>query len=69
VRRRHRAWGRIVVATVIVALGCGALALGCGDEGATTGAAETQPAVVADTTFLADITRNVAGERLSVDNR
>ena len=54
------------MATAIMALGCGALTPGCGDEGAMTGAAETQPAVLADTSFLADITGNVAGERLSV---
>jgi ABC-type Zn uptake system ZnuABC Zn-binding protein ZnuA len=54
------------VATAIVAVGCGAPILGCGDEGAMTGKAQTQATVLADTTFLADITRNVAGERLSV---
>ncbi len=54
------------MATAIVAVGCGPLVLGCGDEGAMTGEAQTQPTVLADTTFLADITRNVAGERLSV---
>jgi ABC-type Zn uptake system ZnuABC Zn-binding protein ZnuA len=54
------------VATAIVVVGCGPLVLGCGDERAATGEAGTQPAVMADTTFLADITRNVAGERLSV---
>ena len=55
------------MATAIVAAGLRRLwSLGCGDEGATTGAAETQPAVLADTTFLADIARNVAGDRLTV---
>ncbi len=63
--RRVIARGRLMAVCAVVALGCAAFCLGCGDGG-PSGTGAGQPAVLADTSFLADIAQNVAGHRLTI---
>jgi ABC-type Zn uptake system ZnuABC Zn-binding protein ZnuA len=52
----------------VVVLCAGQAAAGCGGAGGTTGGGNGRPAVLADTSFMADIAQNVAGDRLTVSS-
>ena len=49
-----------------IILGLALLISACGSP--TPGAPKTEPAILTSTTFLADITRNVAGDRLVIES-
>lgn len=60
---RRGSWHRVLIAcAVLVVLGTG----GCGDPDRADGNAGGVPVVLADTTFMADIAQNIAGDRLDV---
>ena len=52
----------VIACTVVVVLG----AAGCAGSTANNGRTDNVPVVSADTTFMADITQNIAGDRLQV---
>jgi ABC-type Zn uptake system ZnuABC Zn-binding protein ZnuA len=56
---------RSAFTTFVLAL-CGALAIGCGEENGGASGAEVR--AVATTTHVADLVRNVGGERVSVES-
>jgi ABC-type Zn uptake system ZnuABC Zn-binding protein ZnuA len=62
-----RAAGPAVLAAALLLGGLGALLAGCGAAAGPTAAAPGALRVVAVETFLADITRNVAGEHATVE--
>ena len=63
--RRSRATPTLVLLCA-VALTMLSLTGGCGGASGDSAAGDDRPAVVTDTTFLADIVQNVAGERMAV---
>jgi ABC-type Zn uptake system ZnuABC Zn-binding protein ZnuA len=66
-RRPTRPRRTLLAACAVVFLLFGAAAAGCAAGGTDqTGAPGGKPSVLADTTFLADIVQNVAGERMAV---
>ncbi|MBN1631544.1 MAG: zinc ABC transporter substrate-binding protein [Thermoleophilia bacterium] len=64
---RSKRFGRVTaLCAMLVMLFVALVGVGCGDAVDGTDGEGAPPVVVADTTFMADIVRNVAGDRLEV---
>jgi ABC-type Zn uptake system ZnuABC Zn-binding protein ZnuA len=60
--------GAPILCCAMLVLCAGLVAAGCGSAGDVSGHAEGATVVLADTSFMADIAQNVAGDRLAVSS-